>query len=265
MDLNLGGKRALVTGSSGGIGRAIAEMLAKEGSTVFVNGRSPANVENVVAAIREDGGDALPAPGDLEEDDGRDAVLMAAGPIDILVNNVGGAVKEGVRPWPDVSASDWAAAFNKNVGGAAVLIRALLPAMTARRWGRIINISTVAAIEPTGAIPEYAAAKAALNSLTKSLSRAVAQTGITANTVTSGIVMTPVTQRWIASYAAERGWPGDQAEHEKRYARDVRALAVEAFASAEDIAYAVAMLASPRSWYMTGANLRVDGGASQSV
>jgi NAD(P)-dependent dehydrogenase (short-subunit alcohol dehydrogenase family) len=269
MDLQLCGKKALVTGATGGIGEAAARMLAAEGTIVAVNGRTGEKVNRIVAEIQAAGGQAVAALGDLETDAGLAQASMAVrasfGSIDILVNNLGGAVHDGVRAWSEVPLDDWMASYRKNVGAAVALINAFSGDMRAAGWGRIINVSTMAAVEPKETPPEYQAAKAALNNLTKSLSKSLAKTGVTANVVGSGVVLTESVALWISDLARQRGWEGTFEDHQKRYASDVRPLAVDGLGRPEDLAYAITMLASPRSRYITGANIRVDGGALSSI
>lgn len=265
MDLQLLGKRALVTGATGGIGEATARMLAAEGVVVAVNGRKHEKIDRVVAEIRSAGGEAVSALGDVETDAGIEmavaAVKTAIGGVDILVNNVGGRVHEGTRDWHDVPIDDWVASYRKNAGAAVVLINQFVGGMKKEGWGRIINISTMAAIEPNETLPEYQAAKAGLNNLTKSLSKALKQTGVTANTVSPGVVMTDGVRWWIREVAKGRGWPGSFEDHERRYVTEVRPIAASSAARPEELAYVITMLASPLSRYLTGSNIRVDGGA----
>lgn len=269
MDLQLRGKRALVTGATGGIGEATACTLAAEGVVVAVNGRDPRKVDRVLAEIRQAGGQAVAAVGDLETDAGvgqvSAAVRQAIGTVDILVNNVGGPVYVGVRAWRDVAIDDWLASYRKNVGAAVALIHAFMDDMQATGWGRIINVSTMAAVEPNVAPPDYQASKAALNNLSKSLSKALAQSGVTVNVVSPGIVLTPTLEDWIAKLAEERSWQGTFDDHLQRYGREVRPLCSNGVGTPDELAYAIAVLASPRSRYINGANLRVDGGALSSI
>jgi 3-oxoacyl-[acyl-carrier protein] reductase len=141
MDLDLKGRRALITGSSSGLGEAIAKMLAREGADVIVHGRDCSRVEAVANTISGAGGRADQALGDLTTDAGADAVCeqaLARGPVDILVNNAG---YYGSRGWSDTSEDEWLNAYNANVVSGVRMIKRLVPAMRERGWGRVIQIS----------------------------------------------------------------------------------------------------------------------------
>ena len=264
MDLKLTGKRAIVTGSSSGIGAAIARELAAEGAAVVVHGRDQARAEAVAAGIREKGGAAAVALGAISDDAGADAVadaaLAALGGIDILVNCAGGVVRSDNPEWTDVSSEDWLQSFSLNVVSVVRLAKRLTPGMIARGWGRIVNVSSIGGTQWSGRLHDYGAAKAALDHLTGNMSRALAGQGVTVNAVIPGTVLTPQAERWIGTLAAQKGWPDDFAERERIYTRDFSAQPVPRLGRAEEIAAAVAFLASPRSDFTTGALLRIDGG-----
>jgi NAD(P)-dependent dehydrogenase (short-subunit alcohol dehydrogenase family) len=149
MDLALAGKRALVTGSSSGIGAEIARMLAAEGVSVVVHGRDQARTQAVATEIETAGGQAAMALGDLTSDHGASAVIAAArrafGGIDILVNNFGGSASVTHRTWFDAPLEEWAENYRHNVLAAVRMIQAFVPEMRGRRWGRVIQISSTAA------------------------------------------------------------------------------------------------------------------------
>jgi 3-oxoacyl-[acyl-carrier protein] reductase len=270
MDMMLKGKRALVTASSGNIGRGTAIALAAEGVRVAVNGRSAEKVAKVVAEIEAAGGEAVAAVSDLATEAGvagaYEAAERALGGIDILVNNFGGATDGAAnRQWFEVPSPDWYNTYHLNVVSGIELVRRAFPGMKAAGWGRIINISTVAALSPRATLPDYSAANAAQNAMTKSLSKAVAQSGVTVNAISPGLILTDISTAWLKSVAQQRGWEGDFEDIQRRAAKELHPICTNAFGQPEDIGAAVVFLASPRANYITGANLVVDGGARESV
>jgi NAD(P)-dependent dehydrogenase (short-subunit alcohol dehydrogenase family) len=268
MDLQLAGKRALVTGSSSGIGAAIARALAAEGCAVVVHGRDRERAEGIAHEIESTGGRAAVALGALTDDAGANAVadvaLAAFDGIDILVNSAGGTVRGDNPSWTDVTSDEWLLSFSLNVVSVIRLARRLTPGMSERGWGRIINISSVGGTQLSGRLLDYGAAKAALDHLTCNLSRAVAGDGITVNAIVPGTVLTPQAERWINTLAAQNAWPEDFAERERIYTQDFAAQPIPRLGRAEEIAAAATFLASPRSDFTTGALLRIDGGNTRA-
>lgn len=262
MDLGLVGKNALVTGSSSGIGAGIARMLAAEGCWVIIHGRNRARAEGIAADI----GARSVVIGDLSTDEGADAVAEGAGRVDILVNNAGGAVGTSAMAWGEVSEASWAATYQLNVIAAARLVRRLLPAMRDSGWGRIINIASAAGTQPIALGPDYGAAKGAMLNMTVSLAKALGNCGVTVNSVSPGMVMTPAVEDWLANLSNVLGW-GDISldEAEIRAAREITPIPVGRVGRVDEIAHVVCMIASPAAGYMTGANIRIDGGQVQSV
>jgi NAD(P)-dependent dehydrogenase (short-subunit alcohol dehydrogenase family) len=268
MDLQLAGKRALVTGSSSGIGAAIARELAAEGCAVVVHGRNRERAEAVARDCEARGVACAVAIGaitdDAEADAVADAALAAFGGIDILVNCAGGTVRGDNPSWLDVSSDEWLLSFSLNVVSAIRLAKRLVPGMAQRGWGRIINVSSVGGTQLSGRLLDYGAAKAALDHLSANLSRAIAGQGITVNAIVPGTVLTPQAERWINTLAAQHGWPDDFAERERIYTQDWGGQPVPRLGRAEEIAAAAAFLASPRSDFTTGALLRIDGGNTRA-
>jgi 3-oxoacyl-[acyl-carrier protein] reductase len=267
MDLKLQGKRALVTGSSSGIGAGVARMLVEEGCRVVVHGRDRERTSRVAKEI----GAAGAVIGDIATTGGADSVASSAadaagGAIDILVNNAGGGEGTTNLPWLDVPEEAWARTFQTNTMGAVRLVRRLVPAMREARWGRIIQISSAVAARPTTLGPDYAGSKAALSNITVSLAHALSGTGITANVVSPGVILTPSVEKWTKDLSASMGW-GEvkRDELERRLAVEMLRLPVARIGNVEDIGIVVCMLASPRSGFITGANVRVDGGQVDSV
>ena len=191
MDLYLKGRRALVTGSSSGIGEAIAHMLAEEGAVVVVHGRNRERAEKVAADINAAG----VAIGDLSTDEGAAAVHSAAvaalgGNIEILINNAGGSSTGNTsRPPLDIGIADWVSNYNANALGSVRMVHLAVPDMVAATFGRVINVSSAVAIQPNNLGTDYSAAKAALNNFTVSLAGSLKGVGVTVNTVTPGVIM----------------------------------------------------------------------------
>jgi NAD(P)-dependent dehydrogenase (short-subunit alcohol dehydrogenase family) len=264
MDLQLKGKRALVTGSSSGIGAAIALELAAEGASVVIHGRDRDKAAAVAAQAKALGVAASVALGDLTSDAGADAIaeaaLAALGGIDILVNCAGGTVRSDNPEWEDVSSDEWLASFNLNVVSIIRLSKRLAPAMAERGWGRIINISSIGGSQYSGRLFDYGSAKAAVDHITGNLSRELAPKGVTVNVVVPGTVLTPQSERWLVTLRKQNGWPDDLAQNERVYVQDFAPQPVPRLGRPAEIAAAVAFLASPRSDYTTGASLRIDGG-----
>jgi 3-oxoacyl-[acyl-carrier protein] reductase len=260
MDLRISGKRALVTGSSSGIGAATAELLAAEGVKVVIHGRDAGRAQAVADRIKAAGGEAVVTLGDLITDEAADSVakdaIAAWGGIDILVNNAGGPSNAALN-WDNIESDDWAQTFNLNTISTARMIKRCVPGMKAAGWGRVIQISSMAGMRGGPTIPDYNSVKTSLNMLTVSLSKALADTGITVNTVSPGLIVTPVLENYFKSLPENAGKSWDEIEPtlSKLYNGLVKRLG-----RPEDIAAAIAFLVSDRADHITGANLRVDGG-----
>lgn len=268
MDLQLAGKRALVTGSSSGIGIGIAQALAAEGVAVVVHGRNVDRAQQVATAIADSGGTAAVATGDLTTDEGAqlvaDAARAAFDGIDILVNNAGGASDLADKSWFAVPMSEWLTSYERNVMAAGRLIHHLVPAMRERAWGRVVQISTAAATLPTSAQPDYGPAKAALLNMSLGLSKSLTGTGVTVNSVSPGMIRTPGLDEFLQGFAERRGW-GTDVVKAAEYILKGTGQTVARIGTVEDVAYAVAWLASPRADFLNGLNLHVDGGGTSNI
>jgi 3-oxoacyl-[acyl-carrier protein] reductase len=265
MDLQLDGLRAVVTGSSAGVGEEIARRLAAEGASVVVHGRRAEAVQAVADDIRSSGGQAAAAVADLA--DPRDcarfiAAALSGGPVGILVNNAGLFANRG---WDQATPEDWLDLYAVNVAAVVRLIQGFVPVMRAAGFGRIIQIGTGEAVNPFATMPDYAASKAALLNLTVSLSKHLARSGVTVNTVSPGIVVTPGVQEFYRKEAARRGWPDDWAGIEARILAEILDNPVGRLGRPDEVAALVALVASPLAGYINGANLRIDGGSTAVI
>jgi NAD(P)-dependent dehydrogenase (short-subunit alcohol dehydrogenase family) len=266
VDLGLGDRVALVTGSWRGTGAGIAAVLAAEGATVLVHGLEPGQADGTVAAVVAAGGRAHAVHGDIRTDAGtaqlRASAAAVTDRVDIVVNNYG--VGDGTT-WEAATADSWHASYDTNVVSAMRVVDAFVEPMRERGWGRIVFIATVGATRPGERMPEYYAAKGALPAATVSLAKHLAGTGITVNCLSPGLIATPeVIDRFTA--AAERDGLGTDWPTVERYLLDrVVANLTGRVAFPEDIGRVVAMVVSEAGWHVNGAHLRVDGGAADAV
>ena len=267
MDLALKGRRALVTGSSSGIGEAIAHMLAEEGAQVVIHGRTRERAEKVAAAI----GAAGVAIGETQNDAAvaavhAEAVAALGGPVEILINNAGGN-SEGngsVKP-ADIAWDHFLSNFQANALGAIRLCQLCLPDMEAAKFGRIVNVSSAVAMQPNNVGADYSAAKAALNNYTVSLAGSLRGVNVTANILTPGIVMVDGLLRFGRQ---KFGDPEMSFEEVCRHFGEAKVFDIPPVGRVglpRELAMVACLLASPLSGYITGANYRVDGGQSRGL
>lgn len=249
--LRFSGKTAIVTGSSRGIGRAIALALASEGARVVANGRNE-DTKMVAELIRTRGGEAVAVPGDVtrEEDVTRliNETLGTFGTVDILVNNAGG----GGPPWPleQIDLDAWEREIRVNLTGAFLCSRAAIGEMKKKGWGRIINMSSQAGRSGSElAGLTYASAKAGILGFTRQLARQVAPYGILVNAVAPGVIM--------SGERIEKKWQ-ERSEAERQ--EMLRAIPLGRIGTPEDVVPVVLFLASEGAGYITGAVIDVNGG-----
>ncbi len=266
MDLQLTGKTALVTGSTAGIGYAIAERLAREGARVIVNGRTEARVADAAARIRETlkdegGADVSGVAADLGTASGVALVAAAHPAVDILVNNLG--IFEP-KDFGDIGDEDWLRFFETNVLSGVRLSRLYLPAMRAQDWGRILFISSESAVNIPAEMIHYGVTKTAQVSLARGLAETTAGTGITVNSVLPGPTRSEGVGTFVQQMAQARGM--DEAAMEAEFFQTARPSSLlKRFAEPEEVSPLVAYLCSPLASATNGAALRVDGGVVRSI
>lgn len=262
MDLKLAGRRALVTGSSSGIGEAIARMLAEEGAKVVVHGRNRERAEKVATAI----GAAGVAIGDLSTDEAAAAIHAEAqaalgGNVEILINNAGGSSTGNTSKSPvEISTDDFISNYNANALAAVRLCRLAVPAMVAAAFGRVINVSSAVAVQPNNLGTDYSAAKSALNNYTVSLAGSLKGGGVTVNTLSPGIIMVDGLLRFGRQKFGNPDMSFEEVSARFASEKVFDMPPIGRLGSPRDLALVACMLASPLSGFVTGANYRVDGG-----
>lgn len=266
MELGLKDKVVLVTGSSKGIGRSIATAFARVGCNVVINGRHAEELDATAAEIRKAGGTVHTVVADVMQAEGArgtvDATVQRFGTIHVLVNNAGGIGRFG--SFAELTDQEWIDIFNLNVMSAVRITRAALPHMQKQKWGRVINISSESGTQPDPMMPHYNASKAALNNLTKSLSKAYGKDGILVNTVSPAFIRTPLVDEMLGRQAKASGITVDEAE--RNFLKELRPNIVLGRAGkSHETAGIVVFLASEQATFITGSNFRVDGGSVASI
>ena len=263
MDLLLKGKRALVTGSTSGIGWASARELAAEGAHVVLSGRDPARLASAVARIQAEVAGAVVSgvAADLSTAAGCQQLLDGAGELDILVNNLG--IFEP-KPFEQIGDEDWTRFFEVNVMSGVRLSRHHLPRMKARNWGRIVFISSESGICPPAEMVHYGMSKSAQLSVSRGLAETCAGTGVTVNAVLPGPTRTEGVGNFFAKLAADAGQT--LAEAEQAFFTHARPTSLlKRFIEPQEVAAMVAYVCSARSSATNGAALRVEGGIVRSL
>jgi len=262
MDLQLKDKLALISGSTAGIGLAIARTLAAEGAHVIVNGRSSEAVDGAVRKLKDEtNGTFFGFAGDLSQARVAEALANQHPNVEILVNNLG--IFEP-KPFEEIPDKDWVRFFEINVLSGVRLARLYLPAMRKANWGRIIFISSESAVQIPEEMIHYGMTKTAQVAVARGLAEATASTGITVNTVLPGPTRSRGVEDFVDALAKKEG--KSFAEFEKEFFEKVRPTSlIKRFATPEEVAAMVAYVASPLASATTGAALRVDGGVIKAV
>jgi len=263
MDLQISGKRALVSGSTKGIGFAIACELAREGARVVLNGRQPQAVAGAVERLRGlvPGADVTGVAADLANTAGIAALTAAVPQVDILVNNLG--IFDPV-PFAEIPDSEWQRFFETNVMSGVRLSRHYLPGMVAANWGRIVFISSESGINTPGEMVHYGMTKSAQLAVSRGLAQSCAGTGVTVNAVLPGPTRSEGVGEFFAKLAAEQGVALD--EMERRFFAEGRPSSIlKRMIDPAEVAALVAYVCSARAAATTGAALRVEGGIVSTI
>jgi len=257
MDLELKGKTALVSGSTAGIGLAIASALAKEGVEVIVNGRTEARVREAVSKSGARHGIAA----DLGTEEGARKVIAQFDQVDILVNNLG--IFEP-KPFEQITDADWRRFFEINVLSGVRLSRHYLPGMKQRNWGRVMFISSESGLQIPVEMIHYGMTKTAQLAVSRGLAETTAGTGVTVNAILPGPTSSEGVVDFVDQLAKSKG--GSREAVEQEFFKTARPSSIiQRFATSEEVAALVAFVASPLAAAINGAALRVDGGVVRSI
>jgi len=263
MDLQLQGKRALVTGSTAGIGLAIARGLAREGAGVIINGRTAQRVDQSVAALNKAGvsGKVEGLAADLGTADGTRTAIERFPEVDILVNNLG--IFEA-KPFEDIPDADWLRFFEVNLLSGVRLSRHYLPGMKKRNWGRIVFISSESAIQIPAEMIHYGMTKTAQLAIARGLAETTAGTNVTVNSVLPGPTASEDVNTFVEELARDQ--KTTRREVEKQFFQNMRPTSLlKRMAEPEEVANLVTFVCSPLSSATNGAALRADGGVVRSI
>ena len=261
MDLQLKGKRVLVTGSTAGIGFAAARAFAMEGASVVINGRKQDRVDSAIAQIRKSqpGAELTGIAADVSNAAGCAKLIQTAPDVDVLVNNMG--IFEP-KPFEKIPDEDWLRFFEANVMSGVRLSRHYLPSMRRRNWGRILFVSSESGVQIPVEMIHYGMTKTAQIAIARGLAESVVGTGITVNSILPG----PTRSEGVETFVAQMGGGGDSAVFEAEFFKSVRPSSLlKRFATVEEVASMIVYLCSPLASATTGAAVRADGGVVRAI
>ncbi len=263
MDLQLKGKKALVTGSTAGIGLAIATALASEGADVVVNGRTEARVAEAVRKIRKIQTNAKGSVAGIAADAGTragaDQLVARLPDVDVLVNNLG--IFEP-KPFEEIPDEDWRRFFEVNVLSGVRLTRAYLPGMLRRNWGRVVFISSESGFQIPTEMIHYGMTKSAQIAVARGVAEKTAGTGVTVNSVLPG----PTRSEGVETFVDKLSGGKSFAEFEREFFATIRPTSLlKRFETVEEVAAVVAFVCSPLSAAINGAAVRAEGGVLKSA
>lgn len=267
MQISLNNQVALVTGGSKGIGAAAAMSLSAAGARVVICARDFEALKVTAASIEQQtGNDVLAIPADVTKQADVDELIgkteAAFGPVSILVNNAGSTGT--VAPYEDIPTEEYLSVYDLNVVSMVRLIKAVLPDMKAKHWGRIINLSSENGLQPDPDMTQYNLTKAAIINLSKSLSISLGKYNILVNTVSPAFIYTPLVKNMMQDIAARQN--SSQEEAIQYFLSQKRPnIVLQRAGRVEEVGAAIAFLASEQASFITGTNLRVDGGSVGTI
>jgi NAD(P)-dependent dehydrogenase (short-subunit alcohol dehydrogenase family) len=263
MIIDLKGRRAVVTGSTAGIGRAIADGLARAGAAVVINGRTEARVASALSEMRGlfPDADITGFAADLATEAGAQAFTSQAADADILINNMGTAKP---KPFLELTDSDWLDLFQINVMSGIRMTRHYLPAMTKRGWGRVVFISSESGLAIPKEMIDYGMTKTAQLAVARGVAESVSGTGVTVNSILPGPTNSEILSNWMKATAEAEGITQEQAE--QNFLKTMRPTSLLGrFTTTDEVANMVIYICSEQASGTTGAALRVDGGVLRQI
>lgn len=263
MDLKLNGKTALITGSTAGIGLAIAESLAREGAHVYLNGRTKKRVDTAIVEVRSKFPDAEVdgIVGDFSDASGAETLIEKLAEVDVLVNNVG--IFEP-KPFQEIPDEDWYRFFEVNVMSGVHLSRHYLAGMLEKKWGRILFISSESGVQIPAEMVHYGMTKTAQIAVARGIAESCAGTGVTVNSILAGPTASEGVEGFVEAMAVQQNKSKEQVEQEF-FEKARPSSLLKRFATVEEVAAMATYVASELSSATNGAALRVDGGVVRAI